>query len=232
MAELLHLLFHPLPNGITTVVMIAIILYWLFAIVSGVGTKDLDLGIDFSGADAGIDLDVDVDVDTEADIDAGDSDTDVGHNPGPLMQFLHFINIGKVPFMMVFSIFNLFMWAGSLIFSYWVNMDSWGNKSVLILIPLFFLSIVLTKFATAPLVRLFKEIGYEGEKEIDFFGSSGIMLSTIKDKRIGSAEFIINKDPIRLNVVSLHGDEIKYGESVIITDETDDKKIYYVIKSY
>jgi len=58
----------------------------------------------------------------------------------------------------------------------------------------------------------------------------GKMRASIEGKKIGSAEFIIQQDPIRLNVVSHNGEKIGYGDDVIIVDESKDKKYYYVTK--
>ncbi|MNL15083.1 hypothetical protein D3C87_1360540 [compost metagenome] len=56
------------------------------------------------------------------------------------------------------------------------------------------------------------------------------MKATIEGKKLGSAEFLIERDPIRLYVESLNGEKIEYGDEVIIVDESKDKKIYYVTK--
>lgn len=80
------------------------------------------------------------------------------------------------------------------------------------------------------MARLFKELGYKGEEEIDFLGRTGKMTSTIKDKKIGTAEFLIDGNPIKLNVMSIDGAEIRYGDYILIADESDDKKIFFVSK--
>lgn len=228
MTELLNNLMNPLPNAVMTVIMGVLVVYWLFVLLSGAGLEDLDLGFDF---------DVDIDVpDTDVNIPNADSevdtDTDVSteKEPGFFIKFLNFINVGKVPFMLVLSTLKFFMWVGSLITTQFINVASWGTASLLILIPIFIAGIFLTKFATNPLVKFFKEIGYKGEEEIDFLGRSGKMLSNIKNEKIGSAEFIVDKNPIKLNVRSIDGEEINYGDYVIVADESDDKKIYFVSK--
>lgn len=80
------------------------------------------------------------------------------------------------------------------------------------------------------MVKFFKEIGYKGEEEIDFLGRSGKMLSTIKGDKIGTAEFVVDKNPIKLSVGSQDGKEIKYGDYVVVMDESEDKKYYLVTK--
>ncbi len=221
---------HPLPNAVTTVIMGVLVVYWLFVFISGAGLDDLDLGFDFD-----VDIpDADIpDVDTDADVsDASDNDGDATteKSPGFFIKFLNFLNVGKVPFMLILSTFKFFLWIGSLITTQFINVTTWGAWSLLILLPLAIVAIFLSKGVTNPLVRLFKEVGYKGEEEIDFLGRSGKMVSSIKEDRIGCAEVFVDKNPIRLNVKSIDGSEIKYGDSVLIADETKDKKIYLVSK--
>lgn len=227
MTELLHNLTHPLPNAVMTVVMAILVVYWLFVFFSGAGLDDLDLGFDF-------DVDVDVaepePVDIDADNGADDVEAAQEKSPGFFMKFLSFMNVGKVPFMLILSTLKFFMWVGTLITTSFVNITGWGTLSVLILIPLFFVGLFFTKLSTNPLVRLFKEIGYKGEEAIDFLGRSGKMVSTIKEDKIGCAEVIVDKNPIKLNVKSIDGEELKYGDYIIVVDESDDKKIYLVSK--
>jgi hypothetical protein len=220
---------HPLPNAVMTVVMGILVIYWLFVLLSGAGLDDLDLGFDF---------DVDVpepgtpEVDADADIDASDGDNDVPaeKSQGFFVKFLTFLNVGKVPFMLILSTFKFFIWIGTLITTKFIDVTSWGLLSLLILLPLALISVFWTKLTTTPMAKLFKEVGYSGEEEIYFLGRSGQMLSNIKDKKIGTAEFSVNGDPVKLNVMSIDGEELKYGDYVMIADESDDRKTYLVSK--
>lgn len=232
MADFFYNLMHPLPNAVMTVVMGVLMIYWLFVFISGAGLEDLDLGFDFDVDIDAPDIDVDADVDVNSDVDSSELDKDISteKEPGFFMKFLNFMNVGKVPFMLILSTFKFIVWIGSLITTSLVNVTMWGLWSVLILIPLGFIGLFFTKFATNPMVKLFKEIGYKGEEEIDFLGRAGKMLSNVKDKKIGTAEFLVDGNPIKLNVMSIDGEEIKYGDYVIIADESDDRKIYYVSK--
>jgi hypothetical protein len=232
MADFFYNLMYPLPNAVMTVVMGVLMIYWLFVFISGAGLEGLDLGFDFDVDIDAPDVDVDADVDVNSDVDSSEPDKDISteKEPGFFMKFLNFMNVGKVPFMLILSTFKFIVWIGSLITTSLVNVTMWGLWSVLILIPLGFIGLFFTKFATNPMVKLFKEIGYKGEEEIDFLGRAGKMLSNIKDKKIGTAEFLVDGNPIKLNVMSIDGEEIKYGDYVIIADESDDRKIYYVSK--
>jgi len=242
MSDLWDILIHPLPNAVMTVIMGVLAVYWLFTLLLGVGVEDLDLGFDFDFDAGDVDLDVDAgDVGGEGGGDGGSGegggdDADTEHDvardksPGSFMKFLNFMNVGRVPFMLVLSTLKLFMWLGSLITTSLVSMTSWGLTSLFILIPIGAVSVLFTKWATNPLVKFFKAIGYKGEEEIDFLGRSGVMLSTIKEGKIGTAEFTIGHNPFKLNVKSLDGAELKYGEYVVIMDESEDKKYYLVNK--
>ena len=233
MSELLHNLIHPLPNAVMTTIMGILVVYWLFVFLSGIGLDDLDLGFDFDVDTPDADT---PDIDANKDIDASESDNDSSTETGSekssgfFMKFLNFINVGKVPFMLIFSTLKFFIWIGTLITTSFINVTTWGLWSLLILLPLGFIGLFLTKAATNPMVKIFKEIGYKGEEKIDFLGRSAQMLSNIKDKKVGTAELVIDNNPIRLNVVSIDGEELKYGDYVIIADESDDKKIYLVSK--
>ncbi len=227
MADLLYNLMHPLPNAVMTVVMAILVVYWLFTFLLGIGLDDLDLGFDFDidapEADA-------PDIDSDAEAINPEHEVAPEKSPGFFIKFLSYMNVGRVPFMLVFSTLKFFMWIGTLITTSVVNVTSWGLSSLFILIPIAVIALLFTKFATNPMVKFFKEIGYKGEDEIDFLGLSGIMLSNIKGDKIGTAEFVIDKNPIKLNVRSQDGAEIKYGDYVVVMDESDDRKYYMVNK--
>ncbi|MDR1380131.1 MAG: YqiJ family protein [Tannerella sp.] len=230
MGEFFYGLMHPLPNAVMTVIMGILAVYWLFTFLFGVGVDDLGFDVDVDVPEADV-PDADISgAGTEAGTDTGDSEQEVAaeKSPGLFMRFLNFVNIGRVPFMLVLSTFKFFVWVGSLVTTSLVNVTSWGLYSLFILIPIAIAAVFFTKFATNPMVRFFREIGYKGEDAIDFLGRSGKMLSTIKGEKIGTAEFTIDNNPIKLSVKSLGGDEIKYGDYVVVMDESEDKKYYLV----
>lgn len=205
MNELLHNLMHPLSNAVMSVMVGLFALYWLLTLLSGIGTDALDFDLD------------------------ADSDLNVSEQ-GFFAEFFSFLNIGKVPFMLVLTIFILFIWGGSLIVTSIFGGHEWGTISLLILIPLAIVSIFLTKVVTTPMAKFFKEIGYIGEEKIDFLGRSGRMTTSIQGDKVGTAEFIIDENPIRLNVKSLDGSELKYNEYILVIEESSDKKYYLVSK--
>ncbi|GHE41083.1 OB-fold-containig protein [Sphingobacterium griseoflavum] len=220
MDAILHLLFNPLPNAIMTVLTGISLVYWLFTMLIGDGFDfgDADADIDFDGADVH-------EVDSPDDPDMQrDGETTL------LSKAMNFINIGKAPFMVIVTLFKFIGWLITIASSIALNLAQFGWKSVLILIPIFILTYMLMHYVTIPVAKLYKKVGYAGEEPHDFLGRSGTMRTSVAEDRIGSVEIIIAGDVIRLPVKSHNGDQIAYGEQVVITGETADRKIYYVKK--
>ena len=215
MTELFNLLFHPLPNGVMTVLTGVSLLYWVFVLFSGDG---LDFGMD-------------ADLDAEVIGDVNDVDGDVHHDqPGFFSKALDFINVGKAPLMVIVTLFKFIGWIITIVSSLFISIGQFGFWSLLILIPIFLVTYFIMHWLTKPIAKFYESIGYKGEEPHDYLGRVGIMKSSLAGEKIGSAEFVINKDVIRLNVKSIDGESIGYNDDVIIIDETKDKKIYLVKK--
>lgn len=191
-------------------------LYWVFSFVAGDFLGDMDFAPEIDGA---------VEVDTSADIDGGES----GAEQGFFSKALEFVNVGKVPFMIVYSIFKFIAWIITLGSSLIFHLANWGWKSALILIPVFFIAFLATRFATKPLVRMYKTMGYNGEESHDLIGRVAKMRSAITGDKIGAAELLIRNDLIRISVKSKTGQPIEYNSDVMIADESVDKRYYYVV---
>lgn len=221
MTDLLNLLFNPLPNGIMTILMGFSLIYWVFQFLAGDG-------FDFGG-DSDIHFGDISEVDTDADFDASDG-AETHAEPSFFAKCLDFINVGKVPLMVIFTIFKFISWVITLVSTTIFGLAEFGIWSTLILIPVFIIVFILMHWVTKPLVKAFRELGYHGEEETDFIGRIGTMKSTIEGDKIGFAEFPIDKDIITLNIKSLSGEKINFGDTVIITDETPTKHYYLVTK--
>ncbi|HEY0744813.1 MAG TPA: hypothetical protein VGD40_25275 [Chryseosolibacter sp.] len=217
MSGIVDLLFHPLSNAIMTVLTGITAIYWLITFLLG----------DVFG-DAGFDSDMEV---RGADVDASlESDVD---NPAADKSFfqkaLEFVNIGKMPFMVVYSVFKFIAWIVTLTSSVFLGLAAWGWASVLILIPVFFIAYFLTRYATKPLIKVYDAMGYNGEEPQELMGRIAKMRSTISGNMIGAAELKIKSDVIRINVMSKTGEAINYDAEVMIKDESPDKKFYLVV---
>jgi Protein of unknown function (DUF1449) len=217
MSGLFDLLFHPLSNWIMTVLTGVTAIYWIFTFIAGdlFGDADVDPGIEVQGAD----------VDTDTDTDVGDSVGDKSF----FQKAMEYVNIGKVPFMVVYSTFKFIAWIFTLISSVVLGLASWGWKSVFILLPVFLVAFFITRFATKPLVKIYNAMGYNGEEAQELLGRIGRMKSTISGETIGAAEVVIQGDQIRVNVKSKTGESLVYDTEVMIAGESADKKYYLVV---
>jgi len=218
MTELLNLLFNPLSNGIMTVLTGISLFYWVCMLFSGGGDTDMD--IHFGDV---ADVDVAHDLDSNTDVHATE--------PSFWSEMMEYINIGKVPLMVIITLFKFIGWIITLLSSILLDLSGWGVKSVLILIPVFFITYIIMHYITKPLVKMYKNIGYNGEESHDYLGRTGILKSTIENDRIGILEVTINRDVIRLNVISQHGKQLPYGTEVMIIKENKDPKIYEVVQN-
>jgi hypothetical protein len=217
MSSITNLLFHPLSNAIMTILTGVTAIYWLTTFFVG----------DLFG-DAGIDSDLEVNgADIDSDVDGGDADET--SDKSFFQKVLEFVNIGKVPFMMVYSVFKFIAWIVTLTSSVLFGLTSWGWKSVFILIPVFFVAYVMTRYATKPLIKVYNAMGYNGEEPQELLGRIARMRSTISGNTIGAAELKIQSDIIRINVQSKTGESIEYDAEVMIKDESPDKKFYLVV---
>lgn len=220
MASVTDLLFHPLSNAIMTVLTGITAIYWITTFIAG--------GL-FGGAGGDSDIVVhgaDVDMDADTDVDGGGDD--VGGD-GFFQKALEFVNIGKVPFMVVYSVFKFIAWIITLTSSVFLGLASWGAKSVVILIPIFFVAYFITRYATKPLIKVYDAMGYNGEEPHELLGRIAKMKSTISGDTIGAADVKIQSDIIRINVKSKTGESIAYDAEVMITGESADKKFYFVV---
>lgn len=219
MADLLNLLFNPLPNGIMTVLTGMSLLYWVFVLFSGDG-------FDFSP-------DLDIPSEGIGDVHDVNADSDVDHQttePGFFSKLLDFINVGKAPIMVIVTLFKFIGWVITIASSVFLGVAKMGYWSVLILIPIFIITYLLMHWLTKPIAKFYKNMGYQGEDPHDYLGRRGTMKSQISGEKIGLAEFVINKDIIRLNVKSVDGLVINYLDQVIVVDELKSQKIYLVKK--
>src|SRR5690348_2952594 len=143
MSSITDLLFHPLSNAIMTVLTGVTALYWITTFFAGDLLGDTDVDADVHGAD--VDADLDADGDGAAD--------DAGGDKSFFQKALEFVNVGKIPFMMVYSVFKFTAWIITLMSSVLLGLTAWGWKSVVILVPVFLLAYLITRYATKPLIK-------------------------------------------------------------------------------
>lgn len=205
--DFLRIAFSPV-NTVLSVLLILSVIYWFFTIITGL---DIDIGLD---------------ADFDADVDSPDGHVHVPDDASGWLQFLKFLNLDIVPITYFLTLSLLLTWLGSFYLESFFSFEIW--VSALLVIPIFLVSILLTKIILKPLNPFFREINHKGEISHDFLGRQGRLKSTIHGDKTGMLEVFVNKDPMILMVRSKDGEEIKHGTTVYIVDEDPEKRIYYV----
>ncbi|MBN2528960.1 MAG: DUF1449 family protein [Deltaproteobacteria bacterium] len=203
-----------LANVVYTVLLGVAILYWLTVIV---GVFDLDLfnfDVD-SDVDVGMDADVDVNADVEADADV-DAHADTGTSlQGVLHSMLLFFNLGEVPVMIIFSFLTFFMWWASILFQYYIGKGSifWA---VVLLIPNFVGSLLLTKICTQPFKGIFNKLSEEKEDFEEMVGRTCIVATSKVDATFGQARIETEGSPLVINARTENEEILLKDEEAIV----------------
>ncbi len=186
-----------------TFLMIVVSLYW--------GTVFLGL-LDMHSID--IDLDADVDHHVEAET-AG----------GGFSKVLHFFNLGDVPFMIIFSFWVLFMWLGSILTNHYTGNQSW-LIAVGIFFPLAFVNLFLTKFATWPFLKVFKNLNAEEDTQV--IGKECTISMETDDASKGQAEVITSGYHQKITIIASSGQTLLKGSKGLVVDFDQEKQSYIV----
>ncbi len=238
MKELIDIAFSSV-NMVLTILMILLILYWLFTMISGV---DFDVDVD---VDIDIDMDTDIDIDTDAGIEGGNLDFQdiantevnkedvVGKKRKPLKWWqivLIYFNFVGLPFMFTFTCWIFIWWLCTVITT---SLTSTYNNSLgyIIFLAAILPSLLLTKIFTTPFKGFFKNLNKDGDAPIDLIGRKGTLQSTISGTKLGSAEVIAESTPLSIYVKSLNGEQINYHQKILIIKQSEDKN-YYFVQSY
>jgi len=195
---------HPYILPLTCVVGI-FMLYWLICILGVVGIETFDL-----------DLDVDADGASE------------GAIPPSIAAALRFVNAADVPLMAVLSLLSIFMWALSILGSYYLNPGAKELLAFMIIGGAFVMSVIATKLVTTPLVPVFRKIK-ELEKAEPAVGGVGIVVSKQVDQKYGQVEQKRKEGaPAILNCRTSEDSPIPRGTEVAVTSYDKDRGIYLV----
>ncbi|PRY90631.1 OB-fold-containig protein [Mongoliibacter ruber] len=208
MERLIEISFAP-ANFILTLLGIIMLIYWLVVIFTG---------FDFEVAD----------LDAEADL--SNPEVGVAEGQGFWNAFMEFFYIGELPVMFIISIVVFTMWLIN------VNVTAVFGISdsllgFLVYIPGLVVSMLVTKVVARPFVKLYGHFNHKGEVAIDFIGKTGRVVSPIGKNKIGQIEIQIESDVVKVYAKSIDEDFIKFNETVIILEESSDKK-YFLAQKY
>lgn len=233
MEQIINIALSPV-NMVLTILMILLIVYWLFTMISGI---DFDVDVD-------VDVDADVDIDSETNLDGGNLDfedianteinkEDVANRRKKLKWWqiaLIYFNFVGLPFMFTFTCW-IFVWWLCTVISTTLTHSYTNNLGYILLLAAILPSLIITKIITTPFKNFFKNLNKDGDSPIDLIGRTGILFSTISENKMGSAEVTAENATMSIYVKSLTGKHINYNQKILIIKQSEDKN-YYFVKPY
>ncbi len=220
-------------NITLSILVILLIVYWLFNMISGI---DFDLDVDVD-----IDIDADVDVDLDTSLESGSitdlanaeiNKEDIVRNPRKKLEWwqivLIYFNFVGLPFMFTFTCW-IFIWWLCTVISTSITESYNTSFGYTVLLAGILPSLILTKLFTTPFKGFFKNLNQDGDLPTDLTSKKGVMLSNISGEKMGSAEVVADGNPMSIYAKSLDGQTIKYKQDILIVKQSDDKNFYWVL---
>lgn len=206
------------PNIIPTLIFGFVMSYWLLVILGALDMSALDIDVEF-------DVEADIEVDYEADLAATGE-----HDVSFLNNVLRFFNLKDIPLM-----FFITFWIFPTLFGNALINNIFGITqflpSLLIFLPIAFVSLFIAKFTTLPFVRMFKALEDESESAMDLLGRIVTVKFPISESKLGQAESFENGSSLLLNVKTKSG-EMQKGDQAMLVKYISKDDCYLVEPHY
>jgi len=219
MLEFLYEVLRPV-NLPFTALMGMVTVYWILV---GLGAMDfhsepaLDVG----------DVGHDVHVDGHAEVHHGG---EVSHDVGSVKAILQFLHFGDMPSMIIVSVMALSFWTCSMLGNHYFNSDGSFLLTALLFLPNLVITGLVTKVATMPLKKLFKELNRDVEEYKPVVGRTCTILTSEVTDRFGQAQVDTSGAPIVIHVRTYGEATFSKGESALIIKEDKENNIFTVAK--
>lgn len=185
-----------------TVLLILIIFYWLAVIIGITDTEIVEFDLDF----------------------------DVDANMSFPQSFLHFFNVGDIPFLIIASIGILCSWSLSVLSNYYLS-DGSLLGGLIYLIPNLIISGFVVKFSLKPFIKMFKALNEDSHSLQNVVGMVCKVHSSEVDSTYGQAELIHDGASLLVNVKTEGDLVIKKGQEALILSKQDEGN-YYLVKEF
>jgi hypothetical protein len=190
-----------------------VVAYWLMVII---GVLDLDTDVP------------DVLMD-------GDGLTDLSHDASTGSVWLstsRAFGFSQVPIVVWASFLILFMWFVSLVLNQYWNPDATTSRALILLVPNFVISAIITKIVTIPVAKLFSAMSENDPEAEEVIGRTGTVTTMEADESYGQVEIAGKGAPLLINVRTHPGAcAIKKGTLVTVLAAVPDHNFYYIESS-
>jgi hypothetical protein len=186
-----------------TMLLLAVLGYWILVIIGVLGVDILDFDTDLDG-----DMDVDGDL----------------HTDGFFGTALEFLYLGDVPVVIVGSFFVVFTWIVSLLTNHYLNSSHSFLVMAMWLIPNMMISLLATRCAVMPFATMFKNYDKTEFTRDDLLDRIGIVKTSEVTSDFGQIEIQQSGPPLVLNVRTLPGTKLRQGDAakIVSFDTTND----------
>jgi hypothetical protein len=204
MEKLIDISFAP-ANFILTLLMLVMVLYWIVIIFTG----------------------LDLDLDADADVNSAEVGNVEGQ--GFWATVWEFFYIGELPVMFIITLVVFSMWLINVNVTALLGISD-SILGFLIYLPGFVVSMLITKVVARPFVKLYAAFNHKGELPIDFIGKVGRVVIPMSKDKMGQIDIMFENDVLKVYARSIDDEVIAYGDTVIILEESPDKKFYFAQK--
>lgn len=144
-----------------------------------------------------------------------------------LNSLLVFFNLGRVPFMLWLSFVALPFWAGALLVNYYLHTGE-SVTGFLFLIPIFIISLFISKILTAPFIKVFAAFEKEHASKTNVIGRMCTVILPATATELGQATVRTEGSPLLLHVKATTGAQISKGQTALIIDYNEKSNIYLI----
>ena len=160
-----------------------------------------------------------------------DADVEANGTGGIFDGFLHFVNADKVPTMLVLSFLSIFMWLSGVVFTATFNPDYNNWLGLALLAGGFIVSVIVTRFAVAPFIPLFRLLQQGEDNGVKVEGQQGLVKSIELSDQFGQVEIKGPDGPLLLNAKLTEGSiPLKRGDAIVVVERSEDGKYCSVAK--
>jgi hypothetical protein len=189
------------------------------------------IAMDFGDIDTDVDMDADIDLDADADVDA-DMDAHTGTQGSFFTDAFGFLNVGRVPLMIV--LMSLFVTWGisGLIANAFLNIPENLHRVWISCIVAFFCCFLGTRYISIGLSKLFPE-SKKAINDVQLLGLSGQVISGQITTTFGTARVRVPDGPELTVSCRAEPDKVApvKGDTVILINYDRAKRIFDVKKS-
>ena len=207
-AELMNAFFVEIVNPanlLATVLLGGVLLYWLLVIFGAVGMDAFE-----------IDLDLDA-----------DGDFDLEFADGLFGTMLTFFHVGKVPVMIIISVFAFTFWLATIFTNHYLNPEFSLWTTSMLVWPCGLVSLAVTKLVVMPLAKGFnpppQDLG-----RTDLIGKTAAVNTLKLNQTYGEIVIEIDGPPLVLNARNETGQTLSKGDIVRIVSYDREKNVCLV----